>query len=149
MDLRIEVFRPRDQPTVKALILEGLAEHWGHLDAHKNPDLEDIVGSYKDGHFLVGWVDGQLVGCGALLPHSGRAAQIVRMSVAKPFRRRSVGRQILQALIAEAKQRGHRQVVLETTSTWQEVIAFYLQAGFLITHQRDGDTYFVLELGDV
>lgn len=139
-------FQPADQPAVKALILSGLAEHWGALDPSKNPDLNDIALSYADAYFLVAWQEGHIVGCGALVPRSADTAEVVRMSMATPVRRQGLGRCILQALCAEARVRGFWRVILETTDTWSEVIAFYQAFGFRITHYKDGDVYFALEL---
>jgi len=48
----------------------------------------------------------------------------------------------IAALLAEARQRGSRRAVLETTETWEDVVRFYLRAGFHITHRQDGDIYF-------
>jgi hypothetical protein len=50
---------------------------------------------------------------------------------------------ILSGLVERA---GLRQITLETTATWREVIAFYLNFGFHITHAKDGDVYFALDL---
>jgi putative acetyltransferase len=68
------------------------------------------------------------------------------MLVAKRARRTGIGRAILRALCGRAAARGFRRVVLETTETWHEVISFYLEYGFQITHRRDGDVYFALDL---
>jgi len=146
LSFTLSPFTPADQPAVKALILAGLAEHWGALDPHKNPDLNDIAASYKDACFLVAKQDGVVLGCGALVPRSAGTAEIVRMSVAACARRTGLGRRILQALCAEARARGLRRVMLETTQTWSEVIAFYQSFGFQITHYQDGDVYFELTL---
>jgi ribosomal protein S18 acetylase RimI-like enzyme len=69
------------------------------------------------------------------------------MSVAPHLRRKGLGTRILQQLIAQAQAVGCRQIVLETTSTWQDVIAFYKGYGFEVVEHRDGDTHFVLDLG--
>jgi GNAT superfamily N-acetyltransferase len=52
------------------------------------------------------------------------------MSVAAHLQRHGIGRRLLQHLVAHAKARGYRHVILETTATWHEVIAFYQQQGF-------------------
>ena len=139
-------FTPADQPAVKALVLAGLADHWGTLDPSKNPDLNNIAATYKGAYFLVAKQEGKVVGCGALVPRSPDTAEVVRMSVATAARRQGLGRRILSALCAEAKARGFRRVMLETTQTWSEVIAFYQGFGFRITHYKDGDVYFELLL---
>ena len=124
-------------------------EHWGFLDESKNPDLEDIAKSYADGVFLVAWLDDEIVGTGAYISHSEEQVEIVRMSVKKELRRQGIGRNILSELCQRAKQAGYSEAVLETTTTWQEVIDFYLSFGFEITHYQDGDVYFKLRLREV
>ena len=139
-------FQPSDQTDVKALILAGLVDHWGELDPTLNPDLNDITETYKDTYFLVAKQDGRVVGCGALVPHGTGTAEIKRMSVASALRRQGLGRRILTALCEQAKARGFQRVILETTETWDEVVAFYLDFGFHVTHHQDGDVYFKLDL---
>lgn len=141
-------FRPEDQEQVKALILAGLGEHWGFIDPTRNPDLNDIPSTYAGAVFLVAWQDGKVVGSGALVPRREGLAEIVRMSVAAAQRRQGIGRRILEQLIEHARALHIRQVVLETTATWQEVIEFYLRFGFRITHYAGGDVYFALDLDD-
>jgi GNAT superfamily N-acetyltransferase len=139
-------FHPDHQREVKRLILEGLVEHWGCLDEGKNLDLDDIAGSYSDGHFLVAWLDGAVVGTGAYLPRSTTEVEIIRMSVVKKLRRQGIGRRILCALCTNACLNGYQKVILETTRTWNEAIAFYQQFGFQITHYEEEDVYFALDL---
>ncbi len=149
MSLTLSPFTPADQPAVKALVLAGLADHWGTLDLSKNPDLNDIASTYKDTYFIVAKEQGEVVGCGALVPRMLDTAEVVRMSVAAAARRRGLGCRILSALCAVAKARGFRRVILETTRTWSEVIAFYQSFGFRITHYKDGDVYFELDLSNL
>jgi len=139
-------FQPEDQSAVKDLILAGLKEHWGALDLTRNPDLNDIALSYAGSTFLVAWENGKIIATGALVPRANGTAEIVRMSVATGQRRKGIGRMILQRLCEQAKLNGHKQIVLETTETWTEVIEFYQRFGFQITHHLDGDVYFVLDL---
>ena len=145
-EIILQPFCPADQAEVKDLILTGLVEHWGTLDATKNPDLNEIGVTYRGATFLVARLAGRIVGTGALVPRGDGTAEIVRMSVARDLRRRGLGRRILTRLLAQARQDGTRRVVLETTATWQEVIAFYLDYGFRITHYAGGDVYFALDL---
>lgn len=145
-EIEIHPFKPQDQESAQALILAGLVEHWGFLDETKNPDLKDIATSYREGTFLVAWLDGQIVGTGAFLPRSDQTVEVVRMSVASRMRRRGIGKLILSELCREANQAGYSRVILETTDTWGETIAFYKAFGFQVTHYAGGDVYFELEL---
>ncbi len=145
-EITLDRFRPTDQDSARALILAGLAERWGTLDEGRNPDLNDIAAHYALGVFLCAWSGERLVGTGALVPREAGVVEIVRMSVARDWRRTGVGRRIAEALLIEARDRGARRVVLETTETWADAVAFYLRLGFVITHHLDGDAYFALDL---
>ena len=146
----IRPFRPTDQTQTRKLILAGLKEHWGVLDPAFNHDLKDITHNYAEAVFLVAedTKAQRIVGSGALVPHATEigVAEIVRMSVDKALRRSGLGTRLLQALIDQARDLGLQRVILETTETWQEVIAFYQRFGFQITHHKDGDMYFAFEL---
>jgi ribosomal protein S18 acetylase RimI-like enzyme len=142
----IRPFRPEDQAAAKGLILAGLEAHWGFLDPTKNPDLDDITSTYADATFLLAWQGGEVVGTGALVHEEEGVGRIVRMSVAAHVRRRGIGTLLLERLCERARAAGYRQLVLETTSTWEETIAFYEGQGFQRVGSWDGDTHFVLPL---
>ena len=144
--LIIVPFRPENQQVVMRLILAGMEEHWGRLDESKNPDLEDIASAYAEGVFLVAWQGEEIVGSGAFRPVSDETVEIVRMSVKREKRRQGIGREMLMALCRRAHDEGYKKAVLETTASWQEVIAFYQAFGFEITHYAGDDVYFALDL---
>lgn len=75
-------------------------------------------------HFMAINEAGQRVGCGRLLP-SGR---IGRMAVLPEFRGNGIGRQILDAAVAQAAELGFRRVTLHAQLA---VVEFYRKAGFL------------------
>lgn len=145
-EIDIRFFQPADQAAAQALILRGLAEHWGVLDPTKNPDLNDIAASYADGVFLVAWYEDVLIGTGALVREAEQIGRIVRMSVAAEMRRHGLGKAILDRLCAEARQHGYRQLVLETTVTWADAVAFYSRYGFQKRHIDEDEQHFSLEL---
>ena len=68
--------------------------------------------------------------------------RIVRMSVKKENRRQGLGQLILHHLQLAAQQRHFHKIVLETTQTWLDVVAFYQANGFQIIGHQDGDTHF-------
>jgi len=145
-DFVIQPIQLEHQAGARDLILAGLAEHWGRLDPGRNLDLENISSAYSKAVFLVAVQQGRVIGTGALIPKADSTAEIVRMSVAAEMRRRGVASALLQTLIAKARTLGIRQLVLETTETWQDAIAFYKKFGFKETHHLNGDVYFRLEL---
>lgn len=135
-----------DAAQVRALVLAGLAEHWGELDPTVNPDLDDLATAYPGGRTLVAEEEGRIVATGTVVLRAGGVAEIVRMSVATDRRRGGLGRLVLDELVATGARWGVARVVLETTSSWDDVVAFYLRAGFRITHETTGaygaDTWF-------
>jgi putative acetyltransferase len=146
-EIVIREFRSSDQAQVRRLVLLGLQEHWGKLDRTLNQDLNDITKHYTNAVFLVAEQPGMgIVGSGAMVPRGNGVAEVMRMSVSATARRHGLGTRLLQALVDRARSMGLRQVMLETTETWHEVIAFYLRFGFRITHHQNGDVYFAFDL---
>jgi ribosomal protein S18 acetylase RimI-like enzyme len=144
--ITISPFRQSDQRAVQDLINAGLGEHWGSVNPEMNPDLFDIAQTYQKQVFLVVRSGIEIIGTGALVGRSKITAEIVRMSVAPHFRRRGIGHRIIDQLILIGRERGFQEVILETTTSWQAIINFYMAYGFKITHHLDGDTYFSLNL---
>jgi ribosomal protein S18 acetylase RimI-like enzyme len=143
-------FDAGDQGRVRHLILDGLAEHWGSIDESLNRDLDDIAVSYAEGTTLVACVGDEVVGTGTVVRRDESAAEIVRMSVAPMYRRRGLGRRLVAELVEAARNLGATRVILETSSRWTEVIAFYSACGFDVIGEQDGafgtDTWFEMQL---
>lgn len=144
--LVVRPFEPGDQAAVRALVLDGLKEHFGSLDDTLNPDLDDIARAYADSWFVVAVSDGQTVGTGCLKPGDGGDANVVRMSTLREVRRRGVGRAILDRLIGHARDQGFRRVTLGTNDDWADAIAFYEACGFREIARVPGGIAFALEL---
>lgn len=134
---------------VRALIMSGLAEHWGEVDPSLNPDLDDMLHTYRDGATVVIRRGDLVVGTGTVTPRDG-LAEIVRMSVAVSDRRTGLGRAIVDELVSIASDWPVEAVILETTSAWTDVVAFYRSCGFSVTHTEPSpfgeDTWFRLDL---
>ena len=151
-DAELSDFESDDQDEVRSLILAGLGEHWGQIDERLNPDVDDIKASYGHGRTLVVRLAGSraIVATGTLVRRDQETAEIVRMSVAPEHRRLGLGRTIVAELVRTAEDWGVSAVVLETSSHWHEVVAFYQSCGFAITDRREGafgeDTWFRREL---
>lgn len=143
-NVTIRPFHPTDQAATKQLILAGLADHWGTLDPTLNPDLNNIALSYQGETFLLALQGEEIVGCGALITEEGEEeyGRIVRMSVKNENRRQGIGQLILKHLETAASQRRFHKIVLETTQTWDDAVAFYLANGYQIIGHWNGDTHF-------
>jgi GNAT superfamily N-acetyltransferase len=82
------------------------------------------------GAFLVAYLHEKPVGCGAIRLNEPGLAEIKRMYVDPTVRGRRVGRQIVNALEAHARQLGAKRIVLETGPRQPDAIAMYTHAGF-------------------
>ena len=82
------------------------------------------------GTFLVAYLDGRAVGCGALRRLEGGMAEIKRMYVRPEARRRGVAVATLAELEAEARRLSVARLVLETGPRQPEAIALYRREGF-------------------
>jgi GNAT superfamily N-acetyltransferase len=82
------------------------------------------------GAFLVAYIEGRPVGCGAVRRIEPQVAEIKRMYVDPSVRGRRVGRRILDALESHARRLNARRIVLETGPRQPEAIALYQHAGF-------------------
>ena len=144
--VQLRPFTPDDQDAAKQLILAGLGDRWGWIDPTRNPDLDAIAQAYADGCFLVAEQAGELIATGALLPEGAGVMRVVRMSVRRDLRGQGIGKRILAALLTAARDAGCTQVVLETTSTWTDAVAFYRRSGFRVVDVRDGETHMMFPL---
>lgn|GEM_PF-656978 len=143
-------FLPSDQHAVRKLVLDGLRDRWGAaFDASFNGDLDDITSSWVDrgAEVVVIEVDGAIVATGMLTPAAGRTGEIVRMSVAGTHRRQGLGRRVVDALVAKAREQGLTEVIVLTDTPWTSAVALYLACGFEETGRDKTDTHFSLALG--
>lgn len=91
-------------------------------------ELDDMDASCV--HAVAFDVDGKPVGTGRLLPDG----HIGRMAVVKEWRRRGIGAEILETLMAEARRRGHARVIV---SAQLQAAEFYREHGF----EAEGKVY--------
>ena len=82
------------------------------------------------GFFLIARDEGEPVGCGAVRVLDPTTAEAKRMYVRPSHRSQGVGRAVLDALEARAKQLGIDRLVLETGIHQEAAIALYKHAGF-------------------
>jgi GNAT superfamily N-acetyltransferase len=135
--IRIVPFGPAFQDAFRLLVLDGMAERWGTVDASLNPDLDDIEMSY-DGDCVLVALDGVLVVGTGILIERAPEGEIVRMAVQRDYRRRGIATRLLSALIYLASERGINRVVVETNAMWTEARSLYKKAGFKFTHLAPG-----------
>ena len=80
---------------------------------------------------------GEIVGV-ELIARRGKIARVAAMAVVKSARRQGVGKALLERAIADAKQRGEEQLVLEVIEQNPAAIELYKQVGMEIQHRLVG-----------
>ncbi|KAM8808645.1 N-acetyltransferase 8 [Eudromia elegans] len=99
-------------------------------------DLQDIAGTYlraPDSGFWVAEAGGAVVGMVAAVPAPEPAAlELKRMSVAREQRGRGVAQALARRVLALARARGHRAVVLSTSVVQAPARRLYERLGFRV-----------------
>lgn len=99
-------------------------------------ELADLPGDYAApwGALLLATVDGEVAGCCALraldTTDYPNAAEMKRLYVRKAFRGFGLGRQLAEAALDAARQRGYGCVLLDTLDDMEAARALYEGLGF-------------------
>lgn len=93
------------------------------------------------GLLLVATLDGEPVGCGALLFHPGEPAYIKRMWISPAVRGLGLGRRLLHELEQAAREHGFTTVRLETNRALPEAIAMYRSSGYREVDRFNDEVY--------
>ncbi|HYV09158.1 MAG TPA: GNAT family N-acetyltransferase [Thermoplasmata archaeon] len=123
--MRIRPFVPNDIPAVASIVREALRENYPtslYLDIHR---------WWRDG-FLVADLDGHPVGFLASVITADGQARILMFAVSAGFRRRGVGRAMMDAFLRACAMRGLKRIELEVRVSNTEAIQFYKRYGFEI-----------------
>jgi GNAT superfamily N-acetyltransferase len=114
---------------IAALNAELSAQYPEPGATHFRLDAEEV--SAGKGTFLVGYLRGEPVACGALRCIEVDVAEIKRMYVIPAARGRGISHCVLVALEENARQLGVRRLVLETGPRQSAALALYRRAGFV------------------
>ena len=95
---------------------------------HFGLDEAEVAGAR--GAFLVAYLDGAPVGCGAVRLIDANVGELKRMYVSPEVRGKGAGRRLVAALEAEARALGARRLVLETGTRQTAALALYAATGF-------------------
>ena len=95
-------------------------------------DLRDIQANFlaRDGEFLIGLVEDELIAMGGFVPISRERVEIKRMRIHPQWQRRGFGAAILLALEEYALRRGYSLAQLETTEIQAAALLLYRSKGY-------------------
>jgi ribosomal protein S18 acetylase RimI-like enzyme len=148
MRLKIRRYSAKDHPRVMELHVLGLEQFQsnsrrGAWDA----DVDDIEGAYfgKDGEFLVGELEGEVVAMGGFRRKDERTAEVKRVRVHPGHQRRGFGQAILSELEHRARSLGYSVLFLDTTLSMVPAQKLYLKNGFVeVGREKDGRFQMIL-----
>jgi putative acetyltransferase len=122
-----------DIPAVKKLFLE-YADSLGFNLCFQGFDeeLASLPGKYAepDGCLLIAKIGDKSCGCVALRKLEGRICEMKRLYVKPDFRKRGLGKLLVERVVSEAKFRGYEFMRLDTLATMRSAIKLYKAYGF-------------------
>jgi putative acetyltransferase len=118
-------------------------------------ELETLPGKYAPplGSILVAKENGETVGCVAVRPLGDGICEMKRLFVKPAHRGRDLGRELVLAIIEEAKRLGYKTMRLDTVVEMKEASALYRALGFqpidaYCYNPLPGAMYFELKLAE-
>ncbi len=84
----------------------------------------------QGGHIFMAWVEGEAVGCVALIPMSNGVYELSKMAVSPRLRGQGIGRRLLVHAIGQARTIGAKPLFLGSNSVLANAIHLYEAAGF-------------------
>jgi DNA-binding MarR family transcriptional regulator/GNAT superfamily N-acetyltransferase len=104
-----------------------------------------------NGAFVVAYLRGEAIGCGAVKHHPGEVTDIKRMWLAESARGLGLGRRLLEHLEQLARDHGSREARMETNDVLSEAISLYRSAGYVevppFNDEPFADRWFAKPLG--
>jgi putative acetyltransferase len=96
-------------------------------------ELTNLPGDYAepDGRLLLAYEDSQLAGCVALRKIDNSISEMKRLFLCEQFRGKRLGRELIEAIIREARKIGYKRMRLDTLPPkMKHAIALYRLYGF-------------------
>ena len=95
-------------------------------------ELRHLEGKYAppEGCLYLLRVDGQNAGCGGMKRLDESRCELKRMYIRPAFRRMGLGRELALRIIADAREAGYREMLLDTLPFLQAAKALYRSLGF-------------------
>lgn len=123
----------KDIPAVKEVFFEVLAEYGLSPDeSTTDADLNDIEWKYNNNNGYFGLIihKNSVVGTFGLFKLTEEICELRKMYLMKEHRGKGIGKYIMNLIINMAKEKGYKQIELETASVLKEAIGLYNKYGF-------------------
>ena len=147
-EVTIRLIEPKDNASVKTLVLETLAEFGlvGEGFAGVDAEMEDMYAAYNNdlsAYFVIELAN-KIEGVGGYAPlvgtEPGTVAELRKMYLSSKLRGQGSGQKLLLLCINQAKDKQYKSMYLETVPTMKAAQKLYLSQGFNYLSNRLGDT---------
>jgi putative acetyltransferase len=130
-DIIVDTFRPDDHHAFAGLNRTWLTAY-GLLETPDERQLADPVEEIivPGGQIFVARHCGEVVGTCAVLPHDERVFELVKLAVAPKAQGFGLGRRLVEACVAHARERGAQRLVLLSSSRLAAALRLYEGLGF-------------------
>jgi DNA-binding MarR family transcriptional regulator/GNAT superfamily N-acetyltransferase len=122
------------------------------FDPRKGATAEPHEVRPPNGAFVVAYLRGEPIGCGAVKHHPGNVSDVKRMWLAESARGLGLGRRLLEHLERLAREHGSTEAHIETSDVLPEAIALYRSAGYVevppFNDEPFADRWFTKSLAD-
>jgi putative acetyltransferase len=131
LQIVIREFQPGDEAYFRQLNEEWISRHFV-LEAKDVEVLNDPQSNIlaAGGRIFLAAIDGQGIGCCALVPMDAGEFEVAKMAVASQWQGGGIGRKLLVAAIEAARAAGARRLYLETNHILTPAIRLYQSVGF-------------------
>ncbi len=134
--LQIRRYQPQDNKVIRELNDAGIAqiEPSGSLRGLPGiaADFDNIEGVYlKNGDFIVGLQDGEVVAMGAFKKRTKKCAEFKRLRIRPDCQRKGYGEAIMRKLMELAAEMGYTEVFLDTLTTNFRAQRLFEKLGFI------------------
>lgn len=131
--VKIRNYKKGDEEAVIEVVKTVLEGHSLKLDlSTTDSDLIDIEESYikNGGYFIVLEDRGRIIGSCGLYREADEVMELRKMYLYKEYQGRGLGKQMMNLVFEKCKERGIKEIILETNSVLQPAIKLYEKYGF-------------------
>ncbi|WP_260472822.1 GNAT family N-acetyltransferase [Edaphobacter aggregans] len=129
--IELRAYQPEDAKAFRELNEAWIKKYFG-LEEHDREILGDPDSWVirPGGHIFLAFLEGQAIGCCALIPMEPGVFEVAKMAVDEQYRGRGVGRKVLAYTIERARELGASVLYLETNRKLANAIHLYESLGF-------------------
>ena len=130
--IEIRALQPNEDARAFCTLNEEWITHYFEVEAKDREILDDPEKTIlqQGGHIFMVYVEGQAVGCVALIPLGHGVYELSKMAVSPRLRGLGIGRKLLEHAITQAKVIGAKSLFLGSNTKLKNAVHLYESVGF-------------------